>query len=228
MINNVLFISVFVFLFLLITLASLYIIIFVFVGDFKFTNIIVRESFVLTLSKKLREKRQKKITSLMNLIFKKEAQKIVELSDKKLSDSMNINIEEAKKFKKNVTIILKKSDFSFVNLSDVQEYDKINKTYNFMNIAILYIRVLSNPKNQAFIKIAIDFLNDNIDQKSLEKEIYQIYRDDKYAKSKLKEWKRKNHSKPNINDLLVRVFKDFLFKNSNIDLKLLYKKVEMA
>lgn len=230
MMTDVLFISCIAFVLILIAIASVYVVTFVFIGDLKFTNIVIRDSFETSLSKKRKEKRQEEMVSLMNFVYRKEAQRIAGSSDKDIANSLNIKIEEAKKFKKNVVGLLKKKDFSFITLSDVKEYDKINKTYSFINLVIEDVRLLSNPRNQVVIKLVINYLHKEIDEENFKKEIYQIFEDDNYAKQKLKKMKKKNRSNVNVKDFLYAIFDDSFFRNadSKNGLRKLYEKIEMA
>lgn len=230
MMNDFLFILLIVFVLTLITIASIYFVAFVFIGDFKFTDIVIRDSLTCSLLKNKREKRQQEFASLMNQIFKDEAQRIAGLPDKKLANSLNIDIEKAKNFKKYITSLLKKTDFCFISLSDVEEYDKINKTYNFINLTILQIKFLSNSKVQAFIKLVINYMDDVIDEKTFQKEASQIFDDYNFAKLKLKEMRHKNHSNLNFYNFIFGVYKDYISKyfNSDSGLKLLYKKIGFA
>ena len=230
MMNDVLFILLLAFVIILITIASIYFVTFVFLGDFKFTNFVIYDSLKHCLLKQQREERQKQLALVMNRILKEEAQRIVELPDKKLANSLDIDIDKAKKFKKNITSLLKKSDFCFISLSDVEEYDKINKTYNFINLTILQIKFLSNPKVQAFIKLVINYMDDVIDEKTFQKEASQIFDDYNFAKLKLKEMRHKNHANLNFYNFIFGVYKDYISKyfNSDSGLKLLYKKIGFA
>ena len=230
MMTDVLFISCIAFVLILIAIASVYVVTFVFIGDLKFTNIVIRDSFETSLLKKRKEKRQEEMVSLMNFVYRKEAQRIAGSSDKDIANSLNIKIEEAKKFKKNVVGLLKKKDFSFITLSDVKEYDKINKTYSFINLVIEDVRLLSNPRNQVVIKLVINYLHKEIDEENFKKEIYQIFEDDNYAKQKLKKMKKKNRSNVNVKDFLYAIFDDSFFRNadSKNGLRKLYEKIEMA
>lgn len=230
MMTDVLFISCIALVLILIAIASIYVVAFVFIGDLKFTNIVIRDSFETSLSKKRKKKRQEEMVSLMNFVYRKEAQRIAGSSDKDIANSLNIKIEEAKKFKKNVVGLLKKKDFSFITLSDVKEYDKINKTYSFINLVIEDVRLLSNPRNQVVIKLVINYLHKEIDEENFKKEIYQIFEDDNYAKQKLKKMKKKNRSNVNVKDFLYAIFDDSFFRNadSKNGLRKLYEKIEMA
>lgn len=223
------------FVLLLATAVSLYSVIFAIVGDFKLTNAIFRVSLSLSLSKEKREENQIRNTEFRNLCYKKNAEKIVKLSDKEIASDIGITIDEAKQFKKHLSDVLKKEDYQFVDISDVKKQDKINRTYSFMKIVIKLTERLSDPREQFFIEQTNRLLNKNIGQEKFEDELRKAARDENYAKLKLKEIRQKQRLNFNINeqsfkktfDAVSENSKDSDFINSNIDWKFLYKKMGM-
>ena len=166
MISIILFISSLL-IFFIFTCVIILTISFVFIGDLSITLNVLRDSLKLSFSKKEQEKNIKIETYILNVLFKHTAEEIVGMPDKKLKDLININKQDAQKFKTKINSILKNPNIKFVTVDDVKLILKKTNNYSFINILISKVEYNSNKRYQLLSKSIDKYNKKELNQRNL-------------------------------------------------------------
>lgn len=156
-INAILFIAVTVLLFFVAFLA-IYFISYAFIGSFDITNKAIFYSISLSFSKKIKRQDLEHTAFILENVFRKYAKHVSMMDDVKISNTININIKDAKEFKKKLNIVLNSSKAELINLYDVKKLIKVYKAYDPINLLSIVIKAFYNSKAQTAISKKISFL----------------------------------------------------------------------
>ncbi len=221
MISIILFISSLL-IFFIFTCVIILTISFVFIGDLSITLNVLRDSLKLSFSKKEQEKNIKIETYILNVLFKHTAEEIVGMPDKKLKDLININKQDAQKFKTKINSILKNPNIKFVTVDDVKLILKKTNNYSFINILISKVEYNSNKRYQLLSKSIDKYNKKELNQRNLHSIFTNISNmSEEQVQTELNKLKKKNKKS---NDIIQPdIIKNFFSLNNTSKINLLYK-----
>lgn len=221
MISIILFISSLL-IFFIFTCVIILTISFVFIGDLSITLNVLRDSLKLSFSKKEQEKNIKIETYILNVLFKHTAEEIVGMPDKKLRDLININKQDAQKFKTKINSILKNPNIKFVTVDDVKLILKKTNNYSFINILISKVEYNSNKRYQLLSKSIDKYNKKELNQRNLHSIFKNISNmSEEQVQTELNKLKKKNKKS---NDIIQPdIIKNFFSLNNTSKINLLYK-----
>lgn len=204
---------------------AIFIVAFAFLGDLDTTVFVLKDSIAMSFSKKKQRNSIQSTTVVANILFRKTAEEVSGMSEKELVKKINISKEEAKKFKKSMTEILKTPDVEFVSEEDVLYFMKKNHNFGFIQQLTAELNQYSQPKFNYLRKTQELHKQGKMNDEELFKNWLKISnKTDKQLKIEIDKLKRKNKN-PSIRDFSVQMVQKIISSDENVNINTLYSSV---
>ncbi|ASX22130.1 MULTISPECIES: hypothetical protein [Lactiplantibacillus] len=211
----------FMFSLILVSLA-VFIVVFAFLGDIDTTLFVIKDSISMSISKKKQKNSIQSTTEVINMLFRKTAEKISGMSEKELAKKINSNKQEAKKFKKIMTDTLKKTDIEFVSEDDITFFMKRNRSFGVVQQFISNLNQYSQPKFNYLRKLGKQHKEGLIsDEEYLQKVLRAMNKTDKELRLEINEAKRKN-SNFSAKGLSFQIIQKIFSSDESVNINTLY------
>lgn len=115
-------------------------------GDVKLTYNIIINAFKIRFEKKEQAEYIENAYILINDAFKEVYGAISEAKDKEISDLLDIKIQEAKKFKKEINQTLKEDNFEFFTKKEIKSILKSEKLLNPIVLIQKEVKLCADPR----------------------------------------------------------------------------------